>query len=135
MHPAALRAQLDNAERSRQAVRHREAELNGGFLSRFQNRSERQQLQYQREDVDKEITELTALLDIAQGRTANARCLKCWSDNTAPITFDQNGGIAHDFKHECGGHLQIVHDQSGPRFHFRLTTYILTGEGELVREG
>ena len=134
MHPAALRAQLDNAERSRQAVRRRQNELNGGFLSRFQNRSERQQLQYQLEEVDKQITKLTALLDIARGRTSNPRCLKCWSDHTALITFDLNRGIADDFQHECGGHLQIVHDQSGPRFHFRLTTYILTGEGELVRE-
>jgi hypothetical protein len=30
--------------------------------------------------------------------------------------------------------LRIIHDHSGPRFHFRMTTYVLNEEGELLAE-
>jgi hypothetical protein len=30
--------------------------------------------------------------------------------------------------------LRIIHDHSGPRFHFRRTTYVLNEEGELLAE-
>ena len=80
------------------------------------------------------VAELTDLLEILKNRQSNARCLVCWSDSTAPITFEQESGIAHNFQHECGGNLQIINDHSGPRFHFRMTTYVLNEEGQLLRE-
>jgi hypothetical protein len=91
-------------------------------------------LQYQLEWLDKEIAELGELLEIAKNRESKARCLKCWSDRTAPLTFDSESNIAHDFQHECGGNLQIIHDHSGPRFHFFVSTYVLNEEGEFLGE-
>lgn len=129
-----LHDELISKEREQLEVRHRQDKLNRGFLSNFRHSSEKSQLQYQLEWLDKEIAELGELLAIAKNRKSKARCLKCWSDRTAPLTFDSESNIAHDFQHECGGNLQIIHDHSGPRFNFRLSTYILNEEGKLLGE-
>lgn len=134
MNQGKLHNDLVSKESERLEARHRQDELNRGLLSNFRHRSEKRQLQYQLEWLDKEIDELGGLLEIAKGRKSKARCLKCWSDRTAPLTFDSESNIAHDFQHECGGNLQIIHDHSGPRFNFRVSTYVLNQEGELLGE-
>lgn len=121
-------------ERERLDVRYRLDRLGYGFFSGLRQRSEKKRLQHEIDQLDGEIAELEGLLEIANSRKSNARCLKCWSDRTAPLTFDPRDHIAHNFQHTCGGNLQMLDDPSGPRWNFRLTTYILNEEGELLRE-
>ena len=121
-------------ERQQLETYQRRQDLNRGILSNFRHRTEKRQLQERLEWLDTEIAKLRDLLEIAKGRKSNARCLKCWSDKTVPLRFDSESNIASNFKHECGGNLRIVHDQSGPRFNFRVKTYILNEEGEFLGE-
>ena len=127
-----LHDELVLKERERLEARHRQHELNRGLLSNFMHRSEKGQLQCQLEWLDKQIAEIGALLEIAKRRKSKARCLKCWSERTDTLTFNAESNIAYDFKHECGGNLQIIHDHSGPRFNFRVSTYILNEEGAFL---
>lgn len=127
-----LHDELVSKERERLEAHHRQDELNRGFLSNFRHRPEKRQLQYQLECLDEEIAELGVLLEIAKSRKSKARCLKCWSDRTVPLTFDSESNVAYDFQHECGGNLKIIHDHSGPRYNFRVSTYVLNEEGELM---
>jgi hypothetical protein len=132
MNQGEFHDELVSKERERLEARNRLDELNRGFLSNFRHRTEKGQLQYQVEWLDKEIAELDRLLEIAKSRKSKARCLKCGSERTAPITFNSESNIAHDFQHECGGNLQIIHDHSGTRFSFRVSTLVLNEEGELL---
>ncbi|MDM7986002.1 MAG: hypothetical protein QUS13_01560 [Smithella sp.] len=132
MNQGELHNELVSKERERLEVRHRQDELNRGLLSNFRHRPEKRQLQDQLEWLDKEIAEVGGLLEIAKRRKSKARCLKCWSDRTAPLRFNSEDNVAHDFQHKCGGNLQIIHDHSGPRFHFRVSTYVLNEEGEFI---
>lgn len=129
-----LHGELILKERERLEARHRQDELSRGLLSNFRHRSEKRRLQYKLECLDKKIAELGGLIEISKNRKSEARCLKCWSERTAPLTFDSESNIAHDFYHQCGGSLQIIHDHSGPRFNFRVSTYVLSEEGELLGE-
>jgi len=129
-----LHAKLVSKESERLDARQRLDEINRGFLANLRHRSERRQLQYQLERLDEELAEVGGLLEITKSRKSKARCLKCWSDYTAPVSFDSDDGVARDFVHDCGGSLQIIHDHSGPRFYFRVATYILNEEGELIGE-
>lgn len=129
-----LRTQLDAKENERRDVRQLLDGINTGFIANLRHRSERRELQYRLERLEEELAEVGGLLEIVKNRKWKARCLKCWSDYTAPVSFDSDDGVARDFVHECGGNLQIIHDHSGPRFHFRVTTYILNEEGELLGE-
>jgi len=134
MNQGALNEELLSKERERLKARHRQDKLNRSFLSNFQLQLEKRQLLYHLERLDEQIAELKRLLEIAQSRKSKARCLKCWSDRTAPLTFDPENNIAYGFQHECGGNLKIIHDHSGPRFIFRVSLYILNEEGELLGE-
>jgi|TARA_Y100001933_G_scaffold264530_1_gene330646 hypothetical protein len=127
-----LREDLVSKERERREQRGRLLELDSGLLAGLRHRSERRRLKYSIERLDEDVAELAGLLEIAKGRKARARCLKCWSDRTAPLSFDSADDVAHDFRHECGGNLKIVHDHAGPRFHFAVATYVLNEEGELL---
>lgn len=129
-----LHTKLVSMENERHAASQRLDELNRGLLANVRHRSKRRELQYRLERLDEDLAEVGGLLEIIKNRKWKARCLKCWSDYTAPVSFDSDDGVAHDFVHECGGNLQIIHDHSGPRFHFRVTTYILNEEGELIGE-
>jgi hypothetical protein len=129
-----LYEELNSRERKKFEICQRQQGLNRGILSNFRHRTKKRQLQERLKWLDKEIAELRNLLEIAMGRKSNARCLKCWSDKTVPLRFDSESNIASNFKHKCGGNLQIVHDQSGPRFNFRVKTYILNEEGEFLGE-
>lgn len=132
MNQERFSSQLVEKEQERLEVRNRQEQLNHGFLSGFRHRSKREQLQFQLEYLDEEITKLGELIDIAKRRVSKARCLKCWSDRTVPLTFSSEEQIAYDFQHDCGGNLQKIDDPMGIRFHFRLAIYTLTEEGELL---
>ena len=134
MNRSKLHDELDSKERRRLEARRRQRELHRGLFAKFRHRSEKRRLESKIQWLDKDIAELSALLEIAKRRKSNARCLTCWSERTAPVTFDPETNIAYDFTHECGGHLQIIHDQSGPRFYFRMVTFVLNEEGEFLRE-
>ena len=122
----------DRAEMARQRgeKRARFAELSKGFFAGIRNRSARRTLRYAIEGLDEEMQETGELLGIATKRNSRSRCLTCWSEKTAPATFDRNDDLTHDFEHACGGMLQIVRDPSNVRFHFALTTYVLNTDGE-----
>lgn len=127
-----LQITLVSMENDRRELSQRLDDLNRGFLAKLRRRSERGELQYQLEQLDNELAEVGGLLEITKHRKSKSRCLKCWSDSTARVSFDSEDGVAHDFVHDCGGNLQIINDHSGPRFHFRVATYILNEEGELI---
>lgn len=132
INPGELHDELVSKERERTEARNRQDELNCGFLSKLRHRAEKKQLQHHLKCLDEEIAELDGLLKIANSRKSKARCLKCWSDRTAPLKFDSESKISYNFQHECGGNLKIIDDHSGPRFNFRVTTYVLNEEGELL---
>ena len=134
IHPDALREKRALTEQERREACDQLEALSQGLLSRFRNRAQKGWLRYQLGGLGNEIAELGELIKLVNRRSSKARCLKCWSDNTAPVTFDAESGTAQDFVHGCGGHLRIIHDHSGPRFHFRRTTYVLNEEGELLAE-
>lgn len=129
-----LHTKLVSKESERRDASQRLDGINQGFLANLRNRSERRELQDQLERLDEEIAEVGGLLEIAKNRKSKPRCLKCWADKTAPLSFDSQDNVARGFVHECGGNLQIINDHSGPRFHFRVATYILNEEGELIGE-
>ena len=124
--------ELTSLKREWLKARHRHDELNRGLFSNFRHREEKKQLLGNIKWLNEEIADLGELLEIAKRRKSNARCLKCRSDRTVPIEFDSKDNIAHGFQHECGGNLQIIHDDSGLRASILLTTYILNEEGELL---
>jgi hypothetical protein len=134
MDPKEFHDELASKDRERCEVVNRQDELNRGFLSNLRHLSEKKELQYQLECLDNEMAELQALLEIAKWRKSKARCLRCWSDKTAPLTFDSESNIAYGFHHECGGNLKISYDDAGPRFNFRVATYVLNAEGECLGE-
>lgn len=134
MNQDELHDELVSKERERLKTRRRQDELNRGFLSGFRHWSKKRQLQYQIDCLDQEVATLGGLYGIAKSRKSKSRCLVCWSDRTAPLAFDSDSGISHNFHHECGGNLQIIQDHSGPRFIFRVSTYVLNEEGELLGE-
>ena len=130
-------ADYSSIERIKQAQREARdqlAALNEGWFSRVRYRAQKGHLRYQLGNLDNAIAKLGALIRMVNHRSSKARCLKCWSDKTAPVTFDAGNDAAQDFVHECGGQLRIIHDHSGPRFHFRVATYVLNQEGELLVE-
>lgn len=134
MNQDELRDELVSKERERREERGRLQELDRGLLAGIRHRSERSRLKHLIEHMDEDIAELGGLLEMANRRKARARCLNCWSDRTASLSFDPADNVAHDFRHECGGNLKIVHDHTGPRFHFAVATYVLNEEGELIDE-
>ena len=135
MDPERLRSDRVEMERQRREKRARFAELSQGFLAGIRNWSARQTLRYAIEGLDKEIMDIEELFDIATQRNSRSRCLACWSERTAPATFDRNDDLTHDFKHACGGMLQRVTDLNAAIWiHFVLTTYVLNTEGELVEQ-
>lgn len=134
INPGELHDELVSLKCERLEACHIQDELNRGILANFLHRSEKRQLQDQLKRLDKAIANVVGLLEIAKSRKSKARCLKCWSDRTAPITFDSESNISYDFQHECGGNLQIIHDHTGPRFYFCVSTYVLNEEGEYIEE-
>ncbi|KKO47750.1 hypothetical protein VT06_15365 [Arsukibacterium sp. MJ3] len=127
-----LREELVSKKRERLKTHYRQNKLSSGLLSIFRYRPEKRQLKSKLMRLDNEIDNLGEWLKILENRKSKARCLKCWSDRTAPLTFNTESNIVCNFRHECGGHLQIINDHSGPRFIFRVSTYVLSEEGEFL---
>jgi hypothetical protein len=134
INPDVLRKELAQKEQAQREARDQLAALSEGWFSRVRHRAQKGHLRYQLGNLNNAIAELGALIRMVNHRSSKARCLKCWSNKTAPVTFDAGNGTAQDFVHECGGQLRIIHDHSGPRFHFRVATYVLNQEGELLAE-
>lgn len=109
-------------------------ELSRDFFSFFRHFSEKRELQSKLAEYDEEIAKFGWLIEMMKRRKSKARCLKCWSDETAPLTFDSEDNVSHDFNHECGGNLKIIHhhSESTVRFFFSTTTYILNEDGKLL---
>jgi hypothetical protein len=112
----------------------RAGELTKRFLASLRNRAEKTDLQCSITRLDEEIQKLGDLIEVAAMRKSGARCLACWLDDTAPVTFDSQDNISHDFRHECGGRLIFLGEDSGMRLNFAITTYVLNEEGELLEE-
>ena len=93
--------------------------LGGRLPDRLRNFKRYLQLRFTERDIRAAMTELKSLLTIAASRQAGPRCLRCWSDRTAPIHF-RNGETANP--------LECKADESD----FAYTTYLLNVEGELL---
>lgn len=127
-----LSSQLARKEGERDAALTLVKQLSSSWLARFWHRSKTYRLESDVEKLGREIDHLNTLLGIASRRRSNARCLDCGSEHTAPIRFSPEDNIAHNFQHACGGNLQLVKNESGIRYSFRVTTLILDEEGGLI---
>lgn len=105
-----------------------------GLFSIFKNIRDKRNAKLELQLLGNEIEHIKCLLKISETRKAGARCLKCWSDNTVPLHFDTESRLAYGFTHQCGGKLKIVSYDYEIRYHFKVTTYFLSVEGELIRE-
>ena len=134
--PERFRIELVEDERERRKICSRADKLSKVFLADIRNRAERRKLHDSIERLDQEIQDRSDLLAIVTKRKAGPRCLSCWSDKTAPVTFDSSDNLSHNFLHGCGGMLKTICvdflDDDSPRFNFSLTTYVLNEEGELL---
>lgn len=127
-----LLAELSAKMSKLSAGRDRLGQIGNEIFAFLKKRQEKKQLNHQIEELERSVLELGRLLQMSKKRRFKVRCLECGSDNTAKVTFPPEGGLAHDFQHECGGNLRLIHDESGMRFSFRLITYVLNEEGELL---
>lgn len=127
-----LHTALAFEEHERLRTRQRLHAINRVFLSHLRHRTERAKLMFELRQLNDELSRISGMLKIAVSRESKAKCLKCWSNTTAPISFNSTDNVARDFVHECGGNLQIIRDSSGPRIRFRVTTLVLSEQGELL---
>jgi hypothetical protein len=108
-----------------------------GRLKRFAAiRSKQYVLAYLTADAETLRDQLT----IAVTRTSGPRCLACWGESTAPVTFSGPDNATKDFQHHCGGQLRKLRREDGEppqlRVHFATTTLVLDPEGRpLLSEG
>lgn len=107
-------------------------QLSNRLFAKVWHRSAIRQRGEKIESLAESIRSLGLLIDIAAARGDKARCLKCWSDKTVPISFNTETADSNNFTHQCGGRLTLIHSWDSPRFHFRVTTFILNAEGELI---
>jgi hypothetical protein len=129
-----LQERLVAKEQERRGKQIRTSELSSVFLAGLRNQSELRNLRYSITRLDEEVRELGSLLAIAENRISKSRCLTCWAGNTTPVTFDSKSNLSRDFRHECGGYLRFINEESGMRFNFAITTYVLNEEGLLLEE-
>jgi len=134
IEPGQLTVDLARARERGRQERSMLAQLNRALIARLKNRTERKVRKKEIERWEREIRVLSALLELTLKRKSQPRCLNCWADQTDSLTFGPDGGTTHDFRHSCGGKLQIVHDAFGMRFSFIPTTYVLNEEGLLIEE-
>lgn len=123
---------LISQKHERDKIHYQLGELRRNLFSKLFSISKRRQLELQLERLEDSIRSLNTLIEIVSSRSSKARCLKCGSDKTVPLTFNSQSGFANNFKHECGGSLRFIHDWQGPRFYFNVSTYIINEEGELI---
>jgi hypothetical protein len=126
-----LARERDERDRRIAALRAGIRNLSRGFLGWFRNRAARSALRDQIKWAEHDHRDLTGLLRVAQLRKSRPRCLECWSERTAPVSFDDSG--RSDFVHACGGRLLLVEDES-ERFAFATTRFVLDPEGRLLEE-
>ncbi len=131
--PVRLRSELEASGRRVDALRAELAELSRGLLGWFRNRFKRSVLRSTLAYVDDERRDLNDVLRVAQQRTSRPRCLQCWSENTVPVSFHENG-LSAEFVHGCGGRLQFLEDARAERFSFATTRFVLDVEGRLLEE-
>lgn len=80
-------------------------------------------------EIEEEITDTERQLRLAETRTSKPRCLMCGSEDTIPLSFDEQG-LSKNYIHECGGHLRREPaDPDAPRFFYNLETIVLDPEG------
>lgn len=127
---AEFQQQLVEKEEERDSVQVQLVQLSSSLFAKWWHRSTIRWLRRQLDTLNKGTSSLRQLIEIAGTRTAKARCLKCWSDKTAPISFNTDNADTNQFTHQCGGHLQLIHSWDSLRFHFKVTVYTLSEEGE-----
>ena len=123
---------LFQVESERLDLRLRLHRLNRGILPTLKCLAEKRRLRSKIDFQERSIAGLVGLIGIAKKRDSNARCLRCWSSRTVPVTFDPQDHVAYNFEHECGGHLKMIYGDSQLRVNFRISTYVLSEEGELL---
>lgn len=128
-----MRQLLAATEREQSEYQARLDDLLKGTLRRLWSRSERRQTESKIERLNSEIGDIRLLFDIAKKRAGRARCLRCWSDHTTPLSFNAIDGLAHNFTHRCGGTLKVIHEEKDAlRVSFSVATYFLNADGQLL---
>ena len=110
------------------------AELETGIFAKFFNRYQRQNVAWQLEQLVEKQAETELLLAFFAKRVSKPRCLKCFSEQTVPITFNAENYLSDNFRHHCGGQLRITHDDIGLRINFRRKVLVLSAEGEFIKQ-
>ena len=132
LDPQRLRQELSETERAHEKAITSLAELSSIFLAKYRKRSERGRIEVEVARTGSEIDTLRELFQIAVDRRSRPRCLRCWSEDTAPVTFDWGDNTAHDFKHKCGGRLIMSEFEGALRFSYIVQRLVLNAEGELL---
>lgn len=79
--------------------------------------------------VKEEVEEIESKLRLVETRRSNPRCLVCGSEDTKPLSFDDQG-MSKDLIHECGGRLRLEPpDPDAPEFSYWPETIRLDPEG------
>jgi hypothetical protein len=140
MDPGEIQKRLDRKEAECATVRHALTKLKRGFLGRLKRFAAIRSKQYVLAYLTADAETLRDQLTIAVTRTSGPRCLACWGESTAPVTFSGPDNATKDFQHHCGGQLRKLRREDGEppqlRVHFATTTLVLDPEGRpLLSEG
>ncbi len=133
INPTQWQAQLRTIQQQQSAVTVELTQRQTGFLQRWWTRSRQRELREQAATLTADNARFNQLLLFFQARQSPARCLQCFSNQTAPISFDGEHRSSSNFVHRCGGRLQISFADFELRCLFRPKTYLLNKEGEQLR--
>lgn len=132
--PGKFRSELIDHEEKLFELNRKFSQLPSGLFSGLLNRSKKEQLKLEIDALSDQISQARLVLDFFEKRASRARCLKCYSEHTAPVSFDAENHTSKDFVHHCGGKLLILHKGTGLRLNFRSTLYVLDPEGQFLWE-
>jgi hypothetical protein len=129
---ATLQAKLQEHRQQEAALQAQLARLQRGFFARFRHGLKIRDTSWYLEQAQQDQVQIGLLLEFFQQRVAKPRCLKCFHEQTAPLSFHPHSFLTEDFTHHCGGRLRIAHFDMDLRIHFRRTVLVLNTEGELL---
>jgi hypothetical protein len=125
---------LNQYDENMTKYRNRLQNLSQGFLAGLRHKAQKRQVLEAISNVQGDIDKTKALVQLAEERESGQRCLKCWSEDTAPIVFDSSDNSSQNFKHRCGGRLIYIKGGVGVRVSFSTVEYVLDAEGNLIEK-
>ena len=131
---ASLQAKLQQYRQQATTLQQQLAQLQRGFLARLRHGFKISDTRWSLEQAQQKQAKIELLLEFFQQRVAKPRCLKCFSEQTAPLSFHRQSYLSENFTHHCGGQLRVAHFDMELRIHFRLKVLVLNSEGELLHQ-